>query len=110
MVRKHKSLFLGNKATILGIVIIALMFFIMRSSDPIVSIDDKKIPEKIVYDQQEYSYKEAIKSSPFYFVKAKVGSDEGYRVLLMRKDKRAEKPENIYIYIAKKVYLKYQIP
>lgn len=104
MSKKFTDIFLGNKATIIGIIIIIFMAFLSKS---IVPEDNRVIPEKIVFLGHEYFYEETIKASSFSFFKAKEGSKEGFRILIGRKDKKAEIPEQVYIYLGKRVYLKY---
>ncbi|MCK9217494.1 MAG: hypothetical protein M0P77_06195 [Firmicutes bacterium] len=102
---KRKKIFSGNIATLIGVVIIIFMVFISRNSLP---ISNKVVPSRIVFLETVYNYNETIKASPFSFTRAKVGSKEGYRVLIYRKDKKIDAPQNIYIYIGKKTYLEYK--
>ena len=71
--------------------------------------DTGKLTNRITYFDHEYIYVETIKASPVKFTKAKEGSDEGFRLLIMREDKRKELPENVYIYTGNREYLKYVI-
>ncbi len=102
---KRKKLFSGNIATLIGIVIIIFMVFISRTSLPISS---DVASGRIVFLETVYNYDETIKASPFSFTRAKSGSEEGYRILIQRKDKWVDTPESIYIYLGKKTYLKYK--
>lgn len=102
---KRKKMFSGNIATLIGVVIIIFMVFISKTTLP---ISNKVVPSRIVFIETVYNYDETIKASPFSFTRAKVGSKEGYRVLIYRKDKKVEAPKNIYIYNGKKTYLKYK--
>lgn len=104
MSKKSRGIFLGSKATIIGIIIIIFMVFLAKS---IVPKDNRVLSEKIVFLGYEYVYEETIKASPFSFFKAKEGSREGFRILIKRKDKNAEIPEQVYIYKGKREYLKY---
>ena len=104
MSKRHKNIFFGSKATFVGIIIIIFMAFIAKS---IVPNYDKVLPRQIIFSGNQYLYQETIEASPFYFIKAKEGSSEGFRVLIMRKDKKIEAPEQIYIYIGKKKYQEY---
>lgn len=102
--RKGKF-FSGGKATILGVFIIILMAFISRGMTP---VNNSPLMEQIHFAGFDYIYEETIKASPFSFKRAKFGSSEGFRVLLLRKDSKVEAPYNIYIFIGKKTYLKYK--
>lgn len=104
MSKKHRNIFLGSKATFVGIIIIIFMSFIAKTTVP---IDNKVLPRQIVFSGCEYFYQKTIEASPFFFIKAKEGSSEGFRVLIMRKDKKIEAPEQIYIYVGKRRYMKY---
>ncbi len=102
---KVKGLFSGKKATLIGIIIILFMVFIARN---FTGGNSKIIPNNLNYLGFTYAYEETIKASPFSFVKAKTGSNEGFRVLILRKDKRIESPYNIYVYAGKKLYMKFK--
>lgn len=97
----------GNKITIFAIIIIIMMGFYAKLNMPMSNIG--KYANKITYLDHEYVYTETIKASPLRFIKGERGSDEGFRVLIMRKDKRSEVPEEVYIYIGNREYLKYII-
>jgi hypothetical protein len=102
--RSGIGIFLSSKATIIGIIIIIFMAFMAKSTVP---SDNKILPKQIFFSGYEYYYEETIKASPFYFIKAKEGSKEGYRILVMWRDKKASIPKQVYIYIGRKKYLKY---
>ena len=103
---KKKSIFFGNKATILGVIIIIFMAFILKSNT---DLKERTFTERVFFDGNEYRYEETVMHSPFRFVRARRGSHEGFRVLILRKDKKTEVLKDIYIYIGKKNYLKYSI-
>lgn len=107
MANYKRGIFLGNKVTVMGIIIILAMSFFVKS---IVPIDNIKTPSKSInYISQEYIYKETIKASPLKFMRGRQGSAEGFRVLILRKDKKTEVPKEVYIYNSGGEYLKYQI-
>ncbi|MEA4961692.1 hypothetical protein SDC9_67702 [bioreactor metagenome] len=106
MARYRRNIFLGNRVTILAIILILAMSFFLKLTVPLDSI--KTPPEKIKYISHEYIYEETIKASPFKFARGKQGSEEGFRVLIMRKDKRTEVPVEVYIYNGGGEYLKYR--
>lgn len=108
MTNYKKGIFLGNKVTVMSIIIILAMSFFVKAI--IVPIDRIKTPSKSInYISQEYIYKETIKASPLKFMRGRQGSAEGFRVLVMRKDKKTEVPKEVYIYNGGGEYLKYQI-
>lgn len=105
MSKKRNNIFSGNKATLIGIIIILFMVFISRN---VIQVNNKIIPGNITFQGYRYTYVETISSSPFSFVKAKAGSNEGFRVLVLRKDRKTESPYYIYLYIGSKKYMKYK--
>lgn len=102
--KKSKGIFLGSKATIIGIIIIIFMAFLAKS---IVPEDNKVLTEKIVFSGNTYIYEETVKASPFSFSKAQKGSAEGFRILIEKKYKNEKIPGHVYIYKGRKEYLKY---
>lgn len=107
MAKYKRGIFLGNRVTVLAIILILAISFFMKITVPVDSI--KTPSNKIKYISHEYMYKETIKASPFKFTRGSQGSEEGYRVLIMRKDKRLEVPMEVYIYKGGGEYLKYEI-
>lgn len=107
MAKNIKRIFRGNNLTVVAIILILAVSIPIRSSIPTGGI--KNPPERIKYIKHEYEYRETIDSSPIKFLRGKRGSDEGFRVLIMRKDKRAEVPDEVYIYKGGGEYLKYII-
>ncbi|SHJ31558.1 hypothetical protein [Lutispora thermophila] len=103
--KKRRIVFGGNKATLMSIILILGMSFFAKLYMPAKNID--KPGYTITYLGHEYTYAETVKSSPYKFVKPKNGSEEGFTVLLMRKDKRDQIPEEIYVYVGSRHYLKY---
>lgn len=103
--QKRRRIFVGNKATLLSVILIVVMSFFARLYMPVRSTGEPG--HAITYLDHGYTYAETIKSSPFKFVRGREGSEEGFTVLLMRKDKKDKIPEEVYIYIGHKEYLKY---
>ncbi|HHY77029.1 MAG TPA: hypothetical protein GX498_00800 [Clostridiales bacterium] len=99
----------GSRFTFISIILIIVMSLFVRvivpSNAP--SNSDSVPSERIVYLDNQYVYKETLSASPIKFVRGMEGSKEGFRVLLMRKDRKKSVPEEIYIYIGNKRYMKY---
>ncbi|NLM44497.1 MAG: hypothetical protein GX201_10875 [Clostridiales bacterium] len=105
MIRRIINRLGGNRFTLISIIMILGMILLARITMP--PRNDLVPTERIVYLDNPYIYKETISDSPFKFIRGKEGSQEGFKVLLMRKDRKASVPEEVYIYIGNKKYMKY---
>jgi len=95
----------GNKITVFALIIIIFMGSYARLNMPMSNTG--KPTNRITYSEHEYIYAETVKAAPIKFIKARKGSDEGFRLLIMRKDKGRDIPEEVYIYTGNREYLKY---
>ena len=95
----------GNQITFVTIVLIILMMygfkFILPQGPAAVT------PSELSYSQATYAYAEDMKGSPISFIR-KPGLDfQGFNVLVKRKDRRVEYPQEIYVFLGRGMYRRF---
>jgi hypothetical protein len=66
-------------------------------------------PDKIHYKGAGYQYEDTVRKSPTGFVRKKGVCDEGFIILVQRKDKKDKIPEEAYIYEGFFKYREYRL-
>lgn len=94
----------GSKYTIISIFIIGLMVIMLRATAPERS---EEYPEIVFYNSYEYNYVKTISDNPLSYIRKKEMSYEGYILLLKRKNKKDNPPNEVFIYTGFRKYRKY---
>lgn len=85
----------GNRYTLMSIVIILLMLYAFKTVFPQKNI---VYPASIHFQGYRYEYADTVKKLPLQFIRRRPASEEGFIVLVLRRDNKDTVPEEAYLY------------